>query len=130
MWIDCFDPHEPWDAPSVYDPDLKCPYDPDYEGKDMFLPIQGHVDGLYTDRELEHIRALYAEKVTMVDKWFGHLMNNIRTLGMEDDTLVILVSDHGSPMGKGEHGHGIMRKCRPWPYEELAHIPMIPATGA
>ena len=109
MWIDCFDPHEPWDAPSVYDPDLKCPYDPDYEGKDMFLPIQGHVDGLYTDRELEHIRALYAEKVTMVDKWFGHLMNNIRTLGMEDDTLVILVSDHGSPMGKGEHGHGIMR---------------------
>ena len=66
MWIDCFDPHEPWDAPSVYDPDLKCPYDPDYEGKDMFLPIQGHVDGLYTDRELEHIRALYAEKVTMV----------------------------------------------------------------
>ena len=123
MWIDCFDPHEPWDAPSVYDPDLKCPYDPDYEGKDMFLPIQGHVDGLYTDRELEHIRALYAEKVTMVDKWFGHLMNNIRTLGMEDDTLVILVSDHGSPMGKGEHGHGIMRKCRPWPYEELAPHP-------
>ena len=109
----------------MYDPDSKCPYDPDYEGKDMFLPIQGHVDGLYTDRELEHIRALYAEKVTMVDKWFGHLMNNIRTLGMEDDTLVILVSDHGSPMGKGEHGHGIMRKCRPWPYEELAHIPMI-----
>ncbi|MFQ6995023.1 hypothetical protein [Bilophila wadsworthia] len=54
------------------------------------LPIQGHVDGLYTDRELEHIRALYAEKVTMVDKWFGHFMNNIRTLGMEDDTLVIL----------------------------------------
>ena len=54
----------------------------------MFLPIQGHVDGLYTDRELEHIRALYAEKVTMVDKWFGHLMNNIRTLGMEDDTPV------------------------------------------
>ncbi|MFR0876135.1 MAG: hypothetical protein ACLSHC_17275 [Bilophila wadsworthia] len=23
-------------------------------------------------------------------------LNNIRTLGMEDDTLVILVSDHGS----------------------------------
>ena len=52
-------------------------------------------------------------------------MNNIRTLGMEDDTLVILVSDHGSPMGKGEHGHGIMRKCRPWPYEELVHVPLI-----
>lgn len=28
-------------------------------------------------------------------------------------------------MGNGEHGHGLMRKVRPWPYEELAHIPMI-----
>ena len=36
-----------------------------------------------------------------------------------------MVSDHGEPMGNGEHGHGIMRKCRPWPYEELVHAPMI-----
>lgn len=28
-------------------------------------------------------------------------------------------------MGTGEHGHGIMRKCRPWPYEELVHVPLI-----
>ena len=125
MWIDSFDPHETWDAPSVYDPDKKSMYDPDYKGKDMFLPIQGHVDDLYTDEELHHIRMLYAEKVTMVDKWFGYLMEKIRLLGLEKDTLVMLVSDHGSPMGKGEHGHGIMRKCRPWPYEELAHIPLI-----
>ncbi|MBM3132452.1 MAG: sulfatase, partial [Chloroflexi bacterium] len=44
---------------------------------------------------------------------------------LEDETLIIFVADHGEPMGKGEHGHGIMRKCRPWPYEELAHIPFI-----
>ena len=25
----------------------------------------------------------------------------------------------------GEHGHGIMRKCRPWPYEELVHAVMM-----
>ena len=25
----------------------------------------------------------------------------------------------------GEHGHGIMRKCRPWPYEELVHVPLL-----
>ena len=125
MWIDCFDPHEPWDAPSVYDPDKKCMYDPDYKGKDMFLPIQAHVEGMYTDEELHHIRMLYAEKLTNVDKWFGYLTKKIHELGLERDTMVILVSDHGSPMGKGEHGHGIMRKCRPWPYEELAHTPLI-----
>jgi arylsulfatase A-like enzyme len=52
-------------------------------------------------------------------------MDRVRKLGLEDNTLVMVVSDHGSPMGNGEHGHGIMRKCRPWPYEELAHIPFV-----
>jgi len=125
LWIDSFDPHEPWDPPSVYDPSMACPYDPDYKGKDMFLPIQSHVEGMYTEEELHHIRMLYAEKVTVCDKWFGYLMKRIGELGLEEDTLVMVVSDHGSPMGNGEHGHGIMRKCRPWPYEELAHIPFI-----
>jgi len=52
-------------------------------------------------------------------------MDRVRKLGLEDNTLVMVISDHGSPMGNGEHGHGIMRKCRPWPYEELAHIPFV-----
>lgn len=125
LWIDSFDPHEPWDAPSVYDPEMKCMYDPDYEGKDMFLPIQGDVEKLYTEEELNHVRMLYAEKVTMCDKWFGWLMDQIRNMGLDQNTTIMLVSDHGSPMGNGEHGHGLMRKCRPWPYEELAHIPFI-----
>ncbi|MHB1414934.1 MAG: sulfatase [Chloroflexota bacterium] len=125
LWVDSFDPHEPWDPPSVYNKDIKNPYDPDYKGKDMFLPVIGEVEGIYTEPELHHIRMLYAEKVTMVDKWLGHLMDQVRAMGLEEDTLFMLVSDHGEPLGNGEHGHGIMRKCRPWPYEELAHAPMI-----
>ena len=125
LWIDSFDPHEPWDAPSVYDPDLRCPYDPDYKGRDMFLPLTTPVEGIYTEPELAHIRALHAEEVTMCDKWLGYLLDNVRALGLEEDTLVLLISDHGEPLGHGEHGHGLMRKCRPWPYEELAHAPVI-----
>jgi arylsulfatase A-like enzyme len=124
LWVDSFDPHEPWDPPSVYDPDLKCPYDPDYKGKDMFLPSLGST-AVYTEPQLHHVRMLYAEKVTMVDKWVGCLLGKIKALGLEENTLLLLISDHGEPMGNGEHGHGIMRKCRPWPYEELAHAPMI-----
>lgn len=125
LWVDSFDPHEPWDPPSVYDPDMRCPYDPDYKGKDMFLPLMGTVEGVYTEEELHHIRMLYAEKCTMVDKWIGYFLDNVRKLGLEKDTLIIFVSDHGEPLGNGEHGHGIVRKSRPWPYEELVHIPFI-----
>ena len=124
LWVDSFDPHEPWDSPSVYDPDLKCPYDPEYAGKDQFLPVIAPVKGIYTEEEMHHIRMLYAEKVSMCDRWLGFLLDAIRRLGFEENTLVMVVSDHGEPMGNGEHGHGIMRKCRPWPYEELVHAPM------
>ncbi len=124
LWIDSFDPHEPWDPPSVY---LKfpCPYNPNYKGKDEFLPIADTVEGIYTEDQLHHIRMLYAELVTLCDQYLGVLMDAIRRLGMEENTLLMMVSDHGEPLGNGEHGHGIMRKVRPWPYEELVHTPML-----
>ncbi len=125
LWIDSFDPHEPWDPPSVYDPDLKCMYNPDYKGKDEFLPYMEAVDGIYNEDQLHHIRMLYAELVTLCDKYLGKLMDALRELGLDESTLLMMVSDHGEPMGNGEHGHGIMRKVRPWPYEELVHTPLL-----
>ena len=125
MWVDSWDPHEPWDPPSTWDPDLKCPYDPDYEGCDIWYPPFIPVKDILTEPQMHHIRMLYAEKITVCDKYFGELVDAIRRLGYEQNTLVWLTSDHGEPMGNGEHGHGIMCKCRPWPYEELVHVPLI-----
>lgn len=125
LWVDSFDPHEPWDPPSIWQPGGKCKYDPDYKGKHQFIPCAELVEGMYTEEELHHIRMLYAELVELCDKNLGRLMDAVRRLGLEDSTLFWMVSDHGAPLGNGEHGHGIMRKCRPWPYEELAHTPSI-----
>ncbi len=124
LWIDSFDPHEPWDAPSVWE-GTDCPYDPDYEGNPLMLAPWTPVEGRITDRECEHIRALYAEKVSLCDKWVGKVIDTLKEEGLYDNSLIIIASDHGQPMGKGEHGHGIMRKCRPWPYEELVHVPLL-----
>ncbi len=126
LWVDSFDPHEPWDPPSVYNPDIPSTrYDPDYTGKDEFLPFPDLVEGIYTEPQLHHIRMLYAELVTLCDKYLGKLLDAVRDLGFEENTLFMMVSDHGQPLGNGEHGHGLMRKLRPWPYEELAHTPLI-----
>ncbi|MBU0598771.1 sulfatase-like hydrolase/transferase, partial [Patescibacteria group bacterium] len=86
------------------------------------MPIH---NGLYTEPELHHIRMLYAEMVTVCDRQLGRLMKAIHKLGYDENTMLWMVSDHGQPLGNGEHGHGLMRKCRPWPYEELAHAPSI-----
>ena len=125
LWIDSWDPHEPWDPPSIWTDGQKCPYDPDYEGADMWLPPMAPTKNLYTEAQLNHIRMLFAEKITLCDKYFGQLCEVIKKEGMWPNTLLWLTSDHGEPLGNGEHGHGLVTKCRPWPYEELVHIPLI-----
>jgi len=125
LWLDSFDPHEPWDPPSIWDPDLKCPYDPDYSGIELINPVATTTAGYVNEEEARHIRMLYAEKITMVDKWLGKFIDRLKEMDLYDNSLIIFLSDHGEPLGDGEHGHGIIRKCRPWPYEELSHIPLI-----
>ncbi len=117
LWVDCFDPHEPWDPPSPY----REMYDPDYDGQELIDPVPGPVAGYMTDREVQHTRALYAGEVTFVDKWVGVLLDHIRELGLYGNSLIMHTSDHGEPFGE----HGIIRKAQPWGYEELAHIPWL-----
>ena len=102
LWIDTFDPHEPWDPPQCYI-DM---YDPGYKGRVFDAPTYGlrKMMGI-TDRELKHIRARYAGEVTMVDAWFGRLLSKLETLGILDETIVIFTSDHGTAFdGPGDLG--------------------------
>lgn len=124
LWVDSFDPHEPWDPPSIWKKE-PCPYDPEWKGNPILLAPWTPVEGRITDEECAHVRALYAENIELVDKQIGKLLDSVREQGIWDETMIIITSDHGQPMGKGEHGHGIMRKCRPWPYEELVHVPLL-----
>jgi len=117
LWLDCFDPHEPWDPPPPYDR----MYNPDYDGIDIIDPVPGEVAGYLTDEELNNIKSLYAGEVTLVDKWVGRFLEAAREMGFLDNSLVVFATDHGEPFGE----HGIIRKCRPWLHEELVHIPML-----
>lgn len=117
LWVDCFDPHEPWDPPSPY----REMYDPDYQGQELIDPVPGPIEGYMTEEEVRHTLALYAGEVTFVDKWVGLLIDRVRELGLYDNTLIMFTSDHGEPFGE----HAIIRKAGPNGYEELAHIPWI-----
>ncbi len=102
LWIDTFDPHEPWDPPQYYIDR----YDPDYNGRVFDAPTAGLRKKMgITDRQLQHTRARYAAEVTMVDKWFGCLLDKLENLGILQESLVILTSDHGTNFdGPGEYG--------------------------
>lgn len=124
LHIDAFDPHEPWDPPQQY-VDL---YNPGYEGEEVIYPAYAPPNYLSID-ELNHVRALYNAEVTMVDHWLGELFTEVNRLGLWDNTVVILTSDHGILLGEHDcigkaWDHQGYYKCYPL-YQELVHIPLM-----
>ena len=115
LYVDTFDPHEPWDPPKKY-ADM---YDPGYEGEEVIYPLYAPSTFL-SEPELAHIKALYAGEVTMVDEWIGKLLRKIEEHGLYEDTLVIFTSDHGFYFGE----HGIVGKFGML-YSEMNHIPLM-----
>lgn len=115
LYIDSFDPHEPWDPPQWY-LDM---YDPDYEGVERIWPNTADAS-IYTESELRHIKSLYASEVTMVDTWFGKLMDKVKQLGILDDTLVVFIADHGTELA--EHGR-IGKSTKP--YQHNIQLPAM-----
>ena len=119
LWIDSWDPHEPWDPPQYY-VDM---YDPGYEGDELIYPCYGFSNYM-TDEELNHVRALYAAEVTMTDRWLGMLWDTIGVLGLKENTIFVLMADHGHYFGD----HGLQGK--PWGdwgqlYDPMIHIPFM-----
>jgi len=102
LYIDTFDPHEPWDPPPWYEQ----LYDPDFKGRRFEAPTYGALRQLgITKRELGNIRARYAGEVTMVDASLGRLLATLRRLGIYDETLIIFTTDHGAYFGyPGDNG--------------------------
>jgi len=97
MVVDNYDPHEPWDTPEKY----VSLYDDTYHGKEPFWPVYGPSDYL-DERELRRMRARYSGEVTMADRWLGRFLDKMEELNLFENTLLILLSDHG--VAQGEHG--------------------------
>jgi len=108
LWVECFDPHEPWDPPQWY-LDL---YDPGYEGRVFEAPPYGFYKNMgITDREIRHVQARYAAEVTMVDAAVGRLLHTLEKLALLDEVALIVTSDHGIYAG---HDGDAGLVCKPW----------------
>ena len=112
-------PHDPYIAPDEY----MALYDPDA------ITLRPNFDGDTSDRELEpnpyvetpgrkEIAAYYA-MVTAVDDQVGRILGELDELGLRDNTIVIVSSDHGDMLGS----HGARLKRKPW--EESIRVPGI-----
>ncbi|HEY3072976.1 MAG TPA: sulfatase, partial [Candidatus Limnocylindrales bacterium] len=117
LWIDSFDPHEPWDPPAEFDTYR----DPAYRGPRIVLPMGGLADTWATPEEQQNIRGLYAGEVASVDRAFGFLLEALTAHGYLDDSIVLVLADHGHPLGD----HGKFLKGADRLYSELLKVPFL-----
>lgn len=125
LWVDFFDPHEPWDPPEYlvrrYD-------DSGYQGPPMIHPNYGQASDL-TEDELRNLRAHYLAEAFLVDRSIGRILEKIGDLDLFRNSIVLFMSDHG--MSLGEHNRTGKSNInagdlRFWPiYPEVAHCPCI-----
>ncbi|MFG2525253.1 sulfatase [Streptomyces sp. NPDC048527] len=121
--IETFDPHEPFFSPQRY----KDLYPHDYEGPHFDWPDYKRV--VETDEQIDHGRLEYAALLSMCDHSLGRVLDTMDELGLWEDTLLVVNTDHGLLLGeKGWWGKSV----QPW-FNELVHLPLFawdPRTAA
>ncbi len=120
LFVDEFDPHEPFDTPAPW----AGRYDPDWDGELIIWPpydIGAVTQGRMSAREAQHIRANYGAKLTMIDHWFGGILDALDERALWDSTAVIVCTDHGHYLGEKD----IWGKPGVMQYEPLGHIPLL-----
>ena len=106
LWVHYFDPHEPYNLREEF-------ADPE-QIRDPAPATAGYSE------EIKSRILRYDSEIGYADSHIKRLLDRIDQLGMRDNTLVALLSDHGE--GLGEHGfvgHGR------WLFESTVRVPWI-----
>ncbi|SFS06545.1 Arylsulfatase A [Halomicrobium zhouii] len=123
LWIHFMEPHSPYVPPKSY--------------RDQFLDEQVSDGELWrindkvntkedqvTEQEVSVVSDLYDASVRVVDDQIGRLIDGLRERGYWQDSVAMLVGDHGEAFGEhGELAHGGR------PYDELVRVPLIVRRG-
>jgi len=100
LFVHYFDPHNPYVPPEPF--------------SGRFVPEQG------ADDELSATIAAYDAEIAYADHEIDRLLEVLAEAGLEDDTLVVVVADHGEGlMQRGHMHHGVHI------YEEAVRVPLL-----
>jgi len=123
LYINTVDPHVPYDPPqeqlALYHSGGRIgKVTPRGTGQLLHDMASGKVK--LTAEEAKYMYALYKGEITYNDIWFGKMLEQLDELGIRDQTMIIVSSDHGEEFGEyGKWGHGISVN------QELVDIPLI-----
>ena len=121
LFVDEFDPHEPFDTPERW---AYRYHDQRDEPLQIWPPYarQAISTGAITERQGEQLRANYGAKLSMIDHWFGRVLDAMDRLSLWDDTALFLLTDHGHYLGERD---GTFGKPLSPVYDLLGGIPVL-----
>ena len=120
-------PHDPYCVPKeIYDLYADVPmelpknhYD-SMQDKPRIYRRMREALGKWSGEDYRKTMRCYYSYCTLVDIQVGRLTRFLKEQGLYDNTLIVLMSDHGDMMG----AHGLMMKSVPC-FEEIYHIPLV-----
>lgn len=114
LWIHYFDPHKPYAAPERFIEAFGRPSRMDREG--IFEERDPSSEPEYANIQ----KSRYKSEVRYVDECIGRILDELKTQGVYDPSLIAMTSDHGEEFyehGGYTHGHTL--------YNELLHVPLL-----
>jgi arylsulfatase A-like enzyme len=114
------EPHDPFKPPEEW---IRKFANPSYRGKLDQIFDQTRIHALSSElleEDRDHVRNLYDANLAYADWQVGEVLKSLRSVGVEDRTIVIVTADHGEAFW--EHGYlGHNGQL----YEESTRIPLL-----
>jgi len=114
LFLHFFDVHYNYNPPQQY----ARMFDAAYAGR-----ATGDVDSVrqgMPSRDLNHVIALYDGEIAWVDSNIGRILDTLRRLGVDKNTIVVITADHGEEFL--EHGQAAHYKTL---YDEVLRVPLL-----
>jgi arylsulfatase A-like enzyme len=133
LFVHTFETHDPYLPPQRY---AKLYTDPGYDGRIIGSRVKLRLVSMgrgwwkrhqaywarvdrESPRDVQHLRDLYDGEIRYTDDQIGGFLERLRSLGLEDETLVVFLSDHGEQFL--EHGAFMHNDV----YQEVLRVPLI-----
>jgi arylsulfatase A-like enzyme len=118
LWLHYFDVHLPYTPPFEHRPQMEKPEGAGWTFNDLTEVRFGRRSPSLEQRRW--IRELYEAEARYFDEQFAALLETLERLGLYEDTLIVLTSDHGEEFWEHEgfeHGHTL--------YDEVIAVPLL-----
>jgi arylsulfatase A-like enzyme len=114
------DPHVPYE-PHAGSADFRRPYDGALDGLTETLRDAMAADHEFSPEDVAHLVDLYDGEIAYNDAQLGRLVDGLTERGLLEDTLLVVLSDHGEEFfDRSTHGHGHRNL-----HAELTAVPLV-----